>query len=149
MVFQFRVNCVGDDNIKIQLFQNRVCCQRNDGITGFPDLLMCWRYLHFDACITCANGAQRNWRQVNAVVICRNSNMLAVSTDVGRAPIFSFQYKIHTHNILYTYYKVQLHAFRILRILQQIYYLCIFPKIFFVLLFPEQKNCQSSKFQAI
>ena len=78
-----------------------------------------------------------------------NSATLAVSRDAGGASIFSFQYKIHTHNILYTYYKVQLHAFRILQILRQIYYLCIYLKIFFVLLFPEQKNCQSSKFQAI
>jgi len=51
--------------------------------------------------------------------------------DTGEAFIISFQYKIHTHNILYTYYKVQHHAFRILRILQQIYYLYIYPKIFF------------------
>lgn len=67
----------------------------------------------------------------------------------GGASIFSFRYKIHTRNILYTYYKVPLHAFHILRILRRIYYLCIYPEIFFAPLFPEQKSYRSSKFQAI
>ncbi len=44
MAFQFWFNRRGDDNIKIQLFQNRVRCLCNDVITGFPDLLMCWSY---------------------------------------------------------------------------------------------------------
>lgn len=88
----------------------------------------------------------RLWRgcRLEPLVIC-----LLFSTDDSGPSIFSSQYKIHTHNILYIYDKVQLLAFHILQILRLIYFLYIYPKIFFVLLFPEQKSYQSSKFQAI
>ena len=117
----------------------------SNDVPGIPELARHDTKQKADRPLHLTKGFDRCRRLLYAV----NSAPLAVSTDAGRASIFSFQYKIHTHNILYTYYKVQLHTFHTLRILRQIYYLCIYPKIFFVLLFPEQKSYQSSKFQAI